>query len=108
MYRVTGGAFTLLGQTAHADAVTGTWYDLRLEVVGTSFDLYIDDVLALSTSDGVYASGLIGLLAYDGSNNEYDDVVVTGDFVTSSGTYDSNALDTGAWSDFQDADLGRQ
>jgi hypothetical protein len=93
IYRRPG--FPLIGQATTADPVDGTWYDMRIEMVGTTFNVYIDDVLILTASDPAYLPGQIGLLGYQGSLNEYDDVAVTGSFLAASGTYESSVFDAG-------------
>ncbi len=58
--------------TAHA------WHHLRLEVVGTTANAFIDGLPALSFGGLThFASGYIGLKAINGNTNRYDNVVVT-------------------------------
>jgi hypothetical protein len=100
LYRRAGASWTLVQQTAAADPVLDQWYELRLETVGTTINFYIDDVPALTASDAAYMPGRLGLMTYMGSVNEYDDVVLTGDLLFDSGTYESDAHDLGAYNDF--------
>ena len=54
----------------------GTWYTLRLEVVGTSLKAYVDDVLQLETTDAQITSGGVAVGARHVSVR-FDDVKVT-------------------------------
>jgi hypothetical protein len=82
----------------------GQWYTLRVDVTGTRVDVYIDGVLQLTGNIPGLPHGRIGLLAYEGSANEYDDVMITsGGGYPASGTYASNVFDAGARSSWGNA-----
>lgn len=55
---------------------SGTWYTIRLEVIGTQIKMYVDDVLVAATEDGVFLMGKIGLRCASSSQIYFDDVVV--------------------------------
>jgi hypothetical protein len=56
--------------------VAGTWYTLRLEVIGSSLKAYLDDALQLETTDTQITSGGVALGARH-VNVRFDDVRVT-------------------------------
>ena len=57
--------WTELGQAA-APVVPGSYNTLRVEAIGSTLQVYIDDALYLSISDGSFATGGIGLKSYYG------------------------------------------
>jgi hypothetical protein len=67
---------TTLGTPGTAGAVAGTWYTLRLEIIGTTLNAYLDGVLKTTVSDSTIASGGVGLGTQNASA-EFDDVRVT-------------------------------
>ena len=95
---IAGANFTLIGHTNLPDPVLGRWYDMRVDVVGTTFSVYVDGLLKLTANDTAYVSADKdqGLLGYEGSRNEYDDVIVTPDVPGLSGIYSLNVFDAGA------------
>ena len=52
---------------------TGTWYDVKLVVEGTSIRLYVNGVLQLSATDSSLSTGAIGLITQGGANAKYDE-----------------------------------
>jgi len=86
---------TLIGQTDLPDPQIGHWYDLRLEVVGDTFKVYVDGVLQLTALDPYYRPGRAGLLAYQGSRNEYDDITVHSLNYAATGIYTSSVFNAG-------------
>jgi hypothetical protein len=92
--RHTGLAnFTLIGNASVPDPVIGQWYDMRVDVVGTTFNVYIDGSLRLTATDAAYIPGRIGLLGYEGGRSEHDDVVVSSGVYTRAGIYTSKVFD---------------
>jgi len=69
------GTFTDLAPPKSFTVSKGTWYKVRLEMVGTTLKAYVNDVLQLTATDATFSSGLI---AVGGFNNtaEFDNVVV--------------------------------
>ncbi len=55
---------------------TGTWYKVKLEAVGSTLRVYVDDVLQLTATDTTFASGKMVLGVWNGTA-EFDDVLVT-------------------------------
>ena len=88
--------FSLIGQASIGDPGVGQWYDMKLEITGTTMKVYVDGTLRLTADAPGYAGGKIGLLAYQGSLNEYDDVTISGEAYLASGTYTSSVFDAGA------------
>ena len=72
--KCVGGVNTDLA-TATYTVATGTWYTLKLEVIGTSLKGYVNGVLQISTTDSALASGKVAVGTYYASA-EFDDVVV--------------------------------
>jgi len=70
-----GGTVTTL-QSAAFTVATGTWYTLKLEVVGNALKAYINGQLKLSATDTTLASGKIGVGGYAASAS-YGDILVT-------------------------------
>ena len=52
-----------------------TWYSVRVHSFGSSIEVYIDDVLHISTTDSTYAWGGVGFRSYY-SPVTYDHVTV--------------------------------
>src|SRR5439155_724981 len=69
------GTLTDLAPQKSFKVSKGTWYKVRLEMVGTKLKAYVNDVLQLTATDATFSSGLI---AVGGFNNtaEFDNVVV--------------------------------
>jgi pectate lyase len=70
-----GGGIQVLA-AAVAGVTTGSWYTLRLEVFGSSLRGYLDGALVVSTVDGTFSSGRIGLYTRYASS-AFDDLLVT-------------------------------
>jgi hypothetical protein len=70
-----GGTVTTLDSDTFTVA-TGTWYALKLEVLGTTLKAYINGVERLSATDSTLASGSVALGSYGGSAS-FGDVLVT-------------------------------
>jgi len=70
-----GGTVTRL-QSGNFTVTAGTWYAVKLEVVGTTLKAYIDGTLKLTATDSALASGTIGLGGCDASAS-FGDVLVT-------------------------------
>ena len=97
MYRWTNGELTQLGGAAVGGHAVGTWYTLRLEVRGTTFEVFLNGTSRFSATDSTYGAGGIGLVGYETGASHYDDVVVRslGSSYLGSGTYTSSILDAG-------------
>ncbi len=55
---------------------TGTWYTIKLSVVGTTLTAYVNGTQQLSTTDSSRTSGVAGLVGWK-TAVKFDDVVVT-------------------------------
>ena len=73
--RVVDGAFSTLA-SAPATVVSGRKYRLRLESIGNTHRVYLDDRLVLTGRDGTLTEGDAGLAMYRASA-DYDNVMVT-------------------------------
>ena len=58
-------------------AVAGTWYTLKLSVIGSTLTGYLDGTMLVTTTDSGVKSGGIGVGTGDGASGEFDDVTVT-------------------------------
>jgi hypothetical protein len=65
-----------LNNPAAASIVSGTWYTLRFEVVGSSLKGYVNGTLWLTETDTSVTAGGIAL-AVENSTAEFDDITVT-------------------------------
>ncbi|NOV02029.1 DUF1080 domain-containing protein [Paenibacillus sp. LMG 31457] len=90
--KVSGSTTTLASKTNYPLAA-GTWYTVKLEMVGSSIKMYVNGVLQLSTVDTSLTSGAVGLVAYK-TVSKFDDVVVTDTGGTSSPTPTPTATPT--------------
>ncbi|WP_199562274.1 family 16 glycoside hydrolase, partial [Micromonospora deserti] len=72
--RVSGGYTTLA--SAPTAVSTGTWYTLRLEAFGSQLRGYVNGQQVVSSSDGTFSSGRVGLATLYASAS-FDDVLVT-------------------------------
>ncbi len=61
--KLTNDAVTTL-DTAPMTVSLNTWYDLRLEIVGTSLRGYVNNRLVLEATDSTHAAGRFGLGSY--------------------------------------------
>jgi pectate lyase len=73
--QIRKGASTTLASAAFT-ATTGTWYTLSLSATGGTLVGSVNGTALVSTSDGSYATGRIGLVANYAAGS-FDDVVVT-------------------------------
>ena len=96
LYRLQGIGFTLIATGTGADPVAGQWYDMKLEITGTTMKVSIDGTERLTATLPAYTGGKVGLLTSQGSRNEYDDVTISGGGYLPSGTYTSSVFDAGA------------
>ena len=71
---VEAGAVTVL-DTAPLQVRLGTWYALRMEAIGNSLRVYVNDRLMLEANDDSHQRGIYGLAGYK-TVVRYDDVVV--------------------------------
>jgi hypothetical protein len=67
---------TLGNATAVGVVAVGTWYTLRLSVVGSTLTGYVNDVLQLTETDSSYTSGQMAV-SMQSATAEFDDVKVT-------------------------------
>ncbi len=81
--KVSGSTTTLATKTNFGLA-SGTWYTVKLEIIGTSIKMYINGTLQLSATDSSLTSGGIGLVAYK-TVSKFDNVSVA-DSSTSTST----------------------
>jgi len=57
--------------------VQGTWYTLKLSVIGSTLTGYLDGVQLVTTTDASVKSGGIAVGTDDSATAEFDDVTVT-------------------------------
>jgi hypothetical protein len=72
--RLVAGAATAM-VTQQFPVQTGTWYTVRLEVIGSTLKAFVDGVLRAQTTDTRFPSGKIGLGTFSASA-VFDDVLV--------------------------------
>ncbi len=66
-----GGA-TQIGATVALGVTSGNWHRLKVTFVGSSHNIYLDDVLLLSATDGTFtAAGQCGLRISNGTGSPY-------------------------------------
>lgn len=72
VWRFDGTPYSLLSSYAIGDD-TSNWYDIRIEVNGTSHNIYINNILRFSFVDSLYTSntGISTNLRYSGDSIEY-------------------------------------
>jgi hypothetical protein len=73
--RMVNGAFTTLASAPYPITV-GRKYRLRLESIGTSHRVFVDDQLLLTAYDGALRHGRAGVIMYR-TSADYDNVVIT-------------------------------
>jgi hypothetical protein len=73
--KLVGGAATTLASKAMT-VTTGTWYTVKLQIVGTSLKAYVNGVLQASATDTRFTAGKVGLGTYY-ATARFDDVVVS-------------------------------
>ena len=90
-------SLTLVAGADLADVVLDQWYELRLEVRGADFELFIDGSPVLSGSDATYGAGAVGLVGWYQGDTRYEDFemneLVSG--FGGAGDYTSNVVDSG-------------
>ncbi|MBD0380848.1 right-handed parallel beta-helix repeat-containing protein [Paenibacillus sp. WST5] len=72
--KVSGSTTTLA--TKDFSLATGTWYNVKLEMTGSTIRMYVNGSLELSATDSSLTSGAIGLIAYK-TAAKFDQVVVS-------------------------------
>lgn|GEM_PF-1301589 len=72
--KIGGTSTTLVSKNFSLQA--GTWYTVKLEVNGSSLNMYVNGALELSATDGSLMSGRIGLVTQGAAVAKYDDIVV--------------------------------
>jgi hypothetical protein len=75
LYKKLGNKWSNIGE-ASMIATPGTWYQLKLEMRGSSLKAYVDGVKKISVSDYSLTSGSIGLRTYD-QTAVFDSIVVS-------------------------------
>ncbi len=73
--KLAGGSTTTLASKA-LTVTTGTWYTLRIDVVGAQLWGYVNGALELTATDGQFSSGNIGGATFY-SSAAFDDFTVT-------------------------------
>ena len=75
--RCVNGTKSTLAYSGGNSIATGQWYDIRIEIQGTSIHCYLDNVLMHSITTDVAYSGTIGLSTWN-TQAEYRNISVTG------------------------------
>jgi len=73
--KLVGGSSTTLASKS-LTVTTGTWYTLRIDVVGAQLWGYVNGALELTATDSQFSSGNIGAATFNASA-EFDDFAVT-------------------------------
>lgn len=79
---VGGSATTIAGPIDNQGGAAGqvnsetTWYNLKVELSGTSIKCYVDDVLKFDIADSTFGSGTAGLRLESEKDSEFDNVLV--------------------------------
>jgi len=94
--RMLNGAFTTLASAPYS-ITTGRKYRLRLESIGTTQRVYIDDKLLLSARDSALTQGRAGLIMYR-TSADYDNVLITPNAFTTIYSRDFADGQPGRWS----------
>ena len=100
-------SLTLVAGADLADVVVDQWYELRLEVRGADFDLFIDGAPVLSGSDATHGPGAVGLVGWYQGDTRFEDFVLA-EFTSgqsAAGTYTSNVVDAGQSVFWEDVDF---
>jgi hypothetical protein len=73
-----GGIRTVVSGPVPFTCENGIWYTLKVVVKGNSFRFYAGDVeiSGLAFTDSSFASGKVGVYVWDGSEAQFDDVMV--------------------------------
>lgn len=105
-----GGTRTVVSGPVSFTCDNGMWYNLKVVAKGNSFRFYADgvEISGLAFTDPSFASGKVGVYVWDGSEAQFDDVMVTALPATKTfpyGTGDDSvriAYDTVFSDDFED------
>jgi hypothetical protein len=73
--KLVGGTSTVLA-TKSLTVSPGTWYDVKLEFIGSALEPYVNGTQQLSATEGTFGNGMIGLGASYATAN-LEDIVVT-------------------------------
>jgi hypothetical protein len=93
--RMVGGVFTTLASTT-APVNINRKYRLRLESMGTTHRVFLDDRMVLRANDSTLASGASGIIM-NRANADYDNVIVTPSPFTTIYTRDFSSPQAGSW-----------
>lgn len=74
----------------------GEWIDMKVEVEGNTFKLYINDEFQKENSDSVYKTGQVGMWAWE-TGASFDDFTVSGDNIEDTLAVDPNRKLTTTW-----------
>ncbi len=74
--KLSGSSTTLDGTAVDAGITTNTWYVVKLEIIGSTLNAYIDGALLATATESSIASGAVAVGATN-SKAEFDDVRVT-------------------------------
>ena len=72
--KVGGSSTTLVSKTYALTA--GTWYTVKLEMIGSTLNMYVNGALQLTATDTSLTAGAVGLDAYK-TVTKYDNVIVS-------------------------------
>ena len=93
--RMVGGVFTTLAST-NASVNINRKYRLRLESMGTTHRVFLDDRMVLRVNDSTLESGAAGIIM-NRANADYDNVIVTPSPFTTIYTRDFSSAQAGSW-----------
>ncbi|GEM_PF-2997140 len=74
--KTVGGITTILAQDTVAYQMN-RWYDVKVRVVGSQIQVYLDDILLFSVVDGSLPAGSIALYCWGNQEANFDQIVVT-------------------------------
>ncbi len=74
----------------------GEWIDMKVEVEGDTFKLYINDEFQKENNDAQYGEGKVGVWAWD-TGASFDDFTVSGDNIEDTLAVDPNRKLTTTW-----------
>lgn len=87
--KVSGSSSTL--KSTAFQLSTGTWYTVKLEMSGTTINVYVNGALKLTASDSSLSAGAVGLVPYK-VTARYDDIIVDGGSTPTPVTYPTPTL----------------
>jgi hypothetical protein len=73
--KLVSGSVTVLASKSFIVS-TNTWYKVQFSVIGSTLQLYVNDILQLSATDTKFAAGKVGVGTYY-STAEFDNLTVT-------------------------------